>query len=612
MNLFYVISTLILYFVTLFIKKSQKKYNFIITSIFTILIFYFFNILLISFLSFLKVPTSLFLLCIINVLLIVLILIFNYKKGHGKFQLQKYEYNRKQIIFSILIFIICFGIGLVRFDKFSSISYETTDPAVHYKVALNFRDNLSLLNKTNSVDEVYGNFNHSMPGFSLNCGVLMKIFSFVSSYKIYMIYDTFILFLLACSFYITCLKIKRVHNKELDIFILTCLYLSGYALNNLVFGFGYLGVGVITTNLIIFTWLLIENNENKKNNFYLYILLFLFNFSLFFSYYLFMPVVYLAQGLYLIFKWIKKEYLFKDIVIIGLIILIVPFIIGFVYFMLPNYLSSSDGISATSAIALEGYIYRDLWSNFILICPLIIFSIVKSFKDRRITFLSFIFIIELIYILITFILGLKGHISSYYYFKSYFVLWLLCFLCMVRLVNYNNKDCNIIFKIGVYYMLLIVIICLSNIESNIQNKNVLFNNTIVSPSYVNIYYFNASKIMDKNKILNNDELEILSNAISHKEECVNNKEIPVVGNYLQKLWFYSISNIVPVYNHVSNNLGGFYEEKFDYEKWINDNNSKCLVIFNSFNSEDSDNYINIHFKDFNILYQNESGYLIKK
>lgn len=612
MNVVYLLSAILLYITTLFIKKDNNKYNFVIFSTFLIGIFYFFNILLISILSLINIPTNFIMLSIINCLFISGVIIYSYKKNNSKIKIQKLEYNWKEVLSVIVIIIICLTIGIIRFNNFNNISYETTDPAVHYKTALKFSENMELLTKDNSIDELYKDFNHTIPGFSLNCGILINILSFIPSYKVYMLFDILILCLIATTFYATCLKIKKSKNSYIFTFIITCLYFGGYALNNLIFGFGYLGTGILATNLIIFTWMIIEDKNTKTKKYIHYSLLFLFNFSLFFSYYLFMPTVYLSQGIYLIYKWLKKEYNFKEILKIGIITLIIPFIIGLIYFIIPGFFSTTSDSAMSSAIALEGYIYRDLCSNYILILPLVIFSIIKEFKNKKISFTTFMIVIESLYIIITFILGLKGYISSYYYFKAYYIYWLFNYIYIIKLINYENKESEIIFKIYISYIALIVMICLLNIEQKIQEKNILFNNAIVFPNYANIYYFNAVKTVDDNPILTKNELEIINETIKNKSECINNQEIPVIGNYLQKLWFYSISDIVPIYNHESGNLSQFYETNFNYQPWLNDYDSKCLIIFNSENNQNSENYIYIDYDSYEILYKNESGSIIKK
>lgn len=608
MKYFYLISLISLFVFLLLFKKDDKKHNFIISFIFNLVFLYCVNIFNVSILSFAGIKSSFLLLSIINFLIIFIIW---YKKFKLKvFKLQKFKINGFEIFSTLLIICLCILIGFIRFNGFSSINYETTDPAVHYKAAKYYSENMSLLNSDNSSDVMYDSFDRNMPGFSLNCGIFMNVFSFVPSYITYIIFDVIVLCLLALMFYCTCLILLNNKNCFFAL-ILTILYFSAYCLNNFVFGFGYLGIGILSLNLILFVWILLENKDYEKYFKVCYGLLFLFNFILFFSYYLFVPIVYLAQGLYIIYKWYRKEYKFLQLIKIGIFCLVIPFIIGILYFILPNFITSGSG-NASSAIATEGYIYRDLWSNFILIAPLIIYSLIMEIKNKSKSLLFFVFVLEFIYILITFVLGLKGYVSSYYYFKSYYIFWLICYLLIVKLLVIENSDLKKFLKLNILYIVLILLIGLSNIEIKIQEKNILFNNSYVSLSYSNIYIFNATKILNTAPVMDKDELKIINEIVQKKDKCTSQVEIPVIGNYLQKLWFYSISDIVPIYNHVSNNLSMFYDENFDFDKWKEDDSSKCLIVFNSYNKKDKENYININFDEFDILYKNKSGLILKK
>lgn len=608
MNYFYLFTVIVLYLLILFIKKDNKKHNFVINSIFLTGILYSFNIFLIYILSILNINNNFIILSLLNILFIGLIICFSYRKNKN-IKLQKFEFNYKEILSVIVIITICVVIGMVRFDKFSTISYETTDPAAHFRTSSAFASNLQLLTEENSIDEMYGDFARTMPGFSLNCGIFMRVFTFLPKYVAYEVFDVLFLCLLALTFYATCLKIKKVKNNNILVLVITCLYFLAYCLNNFVFGFGYLGAGILAVNLILFTYLLI--NE-YGNNFILDSLLFLFNFLLFFSYYLFIPTIYLAEGLYLLYNWYKKKYEFKKVLKIGLYTLIFPFILGILYFHIISFVSSSGTGSATSSIAMEGYIYRDLWSNFILIMPLVIYSFINDIKNKHISILSFMYVIEFVYILVTFILGLKGYVSSYYYFKSYYIFWLLNYIYIIKLIN-TSKEAKLIFDIGIIYIAGIIVICLSNIESRILNKNILFNNAIVSPSYANIYWFNGSKIVNGAPVVNNDEIKILNKVDDFKDRCLVNNEIPLVGNYMQKLWFYSLTDIVPIYNHQKNSTSSFYDDVFNYNIWSSDDNARCLIIFNSYYNEIEDNRdYDIDINSYSVLYQNNGGVIIEK
>lgn len=606
MRIFYFISLLILLFSLLFLRRQNKKIDFIITLVFVINVIYFSHLFFVYILSLFNLKESFLLLSIINIFFSAFLIFLN-KRKYKKILFQEYEFKIKEIVFLCAIALICFMIGFYRFGQYKEISYETTDPALHYKTAVIYSQQLQLLTRNNSQDELYVSFNHGMTGFYVNCGLLMNLFDKIPSYKIYLLFDTFILFLLAGTFYATCLKIKKTKQNDFVLFIISLLYLGGYALNSLIFGFGYLGPGILATNLVILTWIMLDEEKDifiKKN---LYLTLFLFNYGIFFSYYLFVPAMYFGQGLYIIYKFYKKEYSLKESIKVGSLTLVIPFVIGMIYFILPAFFKSEMS-TLSNVYASEGYIYRDLWSNFILIIPLLLYSIIYFVKKKKIDLFIILFIVLFAFLAGTFIFGFRyNKISSYYYYKSYYILWPIVYLIIARLVNIQDFNSILFFKINVYFVVFVLIIMLSNVEKIIQEKNNLFNNSFAAASVSNIYLFNSNKIVYNNPILNIDELKLIEKAKKYSKDCINsNGEFPVIAGTLKKLWFYSLTNIVPIYNHKSGDLSKFYDEDFDIDLFEKDNSSNCIIIFSVDEIEIIDK------SKYEAIYKNNSGVILKK
>ena len=82
---------------------------------------------------------------------------------------------------------------------------------------------------------------------------------------------------------------------------------------------------------------------------------------------------------------------------------------------------------------------------------------------------------------------------------------------------------------------------------------------------------------------------------------------------MQKLWFYSLTDIVPIYNHQKNSTSSFYDDVFNYNIWSSDDNARCLIIFNSYYNEIEDNRdYDIDINSYSVLYQNNGGVIIEK
>ena len=611
MNIFYLLSFLLLFITIILFKKTNKTINIITSIVLTIALIFCLNMLLVFVLYYLNIPSTLFVLSTIYLIISLIIYYFIICKRNikGTKQIQKYYFNKTDLIYLIFLFLICIVVGIKRFNNFNSINYNTVDPAVHYRMALKYSEVNSLLDSKNSIDNVYTDFNRSMTGSYVNGGIFINVFKNIDPYIAFMLYNTFILFLSASLFFITGLEFCKNKNKLL-IFILTLFYIFGYPLCEYLFGFCYLGIGVFIINLIILIIHFFETNDSEKNNLdkFLIFNLALFNYCLYFSYYLFVPFIYLAEGLYFIYKLIKKEYTFKQFVLIFIFTLILPFIIGTCYFLLPGFFNK--GASDISAITSEGAIYRNLLSNFYPSAILIILYLLYKIKMKKINFNLILIFTFLFGIVLLLILGLNFQISSYYFYKFYYVIWLIIFITILRILSLKNS--SILIWSWVIFVSMILFITMFNIENKITNINALFNDSNKSSSLVDIYKYNGIVILRSNSIYNKEELELIKYYEKNNVKCKNkNTEIPVLADYNKKFWFYSITGVNPTYNDLGE-VSDLYNESFDFDKWKDDNSSNCLIIFNSFNNINSNNYIDINYNDYNILYKNKSGYIISK
>lgn len=606
MNLIYLLSIFALLTNLYFLNKTGKKINGVTWFIYTIDLYLCYNIFLVFLLSTVHIPSNFYSLSAVNLLLSFSIYRLNYKKSEKIAKnIQKYYYNKHEIVFFIAISIVCLVIGIVRFNGFSDVVYETTDPNLHYKIAETFSKSNFLLNDQNSVTEMYKTFSHSMSGTYINEGLLMRVFNFIPAYKIHMIFDVLCLILYSLTFYVTAIQLKIGKKKDTLIFFITILYTVGYPLNNMIFGFSYLGFGVFIINLILLSFVLLNDyKDNMNQNKIMMFLLFLLNYSLFFTYYLFVPAVYLSIGIYFLYCWINKKNSFWNTIIYCIVSLVIPFIIGFIYFILPGFFDSSK-VSSSSALAMEGYIYRDLFSNFILLFPILIYYFINTIKNKKISIDFIMTIVLVLFTVFIFILGMKGKASSYYYYKLYYVLWLMAWFSIAKVIGYSKKEEST--YIWSWFLSLVFVIGVAGfkIESRIQSININFSPTIVSNSITNIYVWNFNRVIEEKPILNKAQIELIQETKKNSGECISNFEIPMTGDYMKKLWFYSLTDIVPIYNHTQYELSQFYENKFDYLIWEKDTNSFCLLYFNG------DQY-DIDKNNYDLLFENEAGFLIKK
>lgn len=607
MNVCYLISLIIFIIVCILNKKTDEKLNLFTWIVISLIVVFCLNMFLTFVLHYMHVKSSFIVLTSVYLILSICIYYFGIcnRKISGKKNIQKYNFSIVTVIYALVLIAICTIICFIRFKNFNEINYNTIDPAVHHKIAFKYSNVMDLLDSKNSKDELFENFAGSMTGSYINGGIFINIFKFFPSYISFIIYNLYTYVISALLFFATGLELCKNKHK-LMVFMLACLYIFGYPLCEYLFGFYYLGIGVLIINAIILFIHFIGNKTINFDNKYAIIILFLLNYSLYFSYYLFVPFVYLSEGIFLIFKYINKEVKLKKIVIFGIISLILPFIIGTCYFILPGIINKSS--SDFSSITAEGAIYRNLISNFYIFIPLIIYYFIKQIRMKKIDFETVFFVTVGLGIVVVFILGIKGRISSYYYYKFYFVLWLIVFISVIKILSFDRNSALLI-KTWIVIFFITLSICIFNLEDKIINKNSLFLGEKTTSYLVDIYNYNYYYMSNNFTILNKNQINLVENSKKYFKKCqIKNNEFPIVAGYNQNFWFYSITGFVPTYMH-ENNPGTLYNEKFDYELWKKDDSSKCLIVFNKYNY---DNFVDINKDEYKILYKNNSGVILKK
>ena len=206
----------------------------------------------------------------------------------------------------------------------------------------------------------------------VNGGFLIRILSFIKSYRVFLLHDTISFAITGLIFLSTLFQLFKKRNY----FYYACLmflYSFSFLLNSYIFGFSYLTLGMMVVNLLFLTVLSYEK-EWEENVWFKILILFILSFSVFFSYYLFVPCIYLALGIYYIKLYQDKEISFKQMSFYGIFTLILPFFIGFFYFVFPTFFKVTGGVA--TAVSSDGYIYNNkINKHFALTCIFGIFSI---------------------------------------------------------------------------------------------------------------------------------------------------------------------------------------------------------------------------------------------
>ena len=593
MSIIYVVSILFLFISFLYLKKSENKLDVVVWIVINTVLLLAYNTFICYLLSMINISINLLTLSIINYVLSILFVLIISKKG-----MQNYSFDKNDLIVIGIMLLFTIVIVMVRFGIPLNIDYIATDSGAHYHAANQFYQSDKLNEGT------------MMPGAYSNAGILMKVFApfveFVDLYNVYICFDIFMFFIAGILMYVA---LKKMFKSKYDILIsatIALLYIIAYPLNILIVGHFYLQLGVIVFSTIIIVMEFFK--EEVINRKFILLMISLLCFELFFSYYLFAPAVYIAIFIYYVYFFYKKHnrIINKEVLIYTFVTLVLPGIMGVIYHILPSVISSvsssnvsSSGNALVNLVAMEGYIYRNKITNILLFIPFVILYFIKK---KEINYNVVLFVTLAIYMFTMYIGCQLNVVSTYYFYKLYFVLWFLILylsgIAIMDLVRSGKKGeiIGIAFA-GIYFFLLIISL---NIHTVNMNKEYDTKETILD--VMDIYGANRTLLNTKSQEINTQEIEVLE-YIQKEIEITKNTDFMLLIDPVQEFWFWGIFN----YKNRENPETRIENEEI--KKWNNGKKYEYLIYFNK-----SARFLLYKDKfDLNkkVIFSNESGGILK-
>lgn len=592
MSVIYIFLEMVAIIIFLMLKKTNKKENILLWITLSLIILMCFNIFITFIFNTIKIKSSL---TNLSIALILIILLMTYCLYKNK-KIQQYYIRHQDIIVSIIILILVITIAYIQFGFSFDIYYSVTDASNHYSAAINFYNASDLLNGKNSSD-IYSinNFATFMTGSYVNLGILLKsLSSFLNNTEqfvsISILFELGILYISGILMYF--LFTQKNKKKYIVAAVFSIIYMLGYQLNSELSGFSYLSLGMV---IIISIIVMIQYYFKNPSNNIIILMLFLLNLGLFFTYYFFVPIVYGAIFINILIRKNKERFDVQKVIGI-LYILLLPFLCGIYYFYLKEFAKGKVG-PGMEAIVTEGDIYSNAISNFILFIPLIIICIYKQLKNKRNNFNIILLVFSILFTIILKIGNVFNYVSSYYLYKSYYVLWLLIIIMSfegsIILAKNNVKTKKIVYLyIIIYITALIITVSKSNNYLNLFD----------------IYYENYSIINAKNKdeySIKNEYLKIID---YYNENLIDKQEkIYIIGteNVLVNRWLYQL------YRNPYFIFSLMFEtnSQFKIEEWLDKKIEQEYLIYSKkdFNYEPNENDEN-----YEILYNNTTGAILRR
>ncbi|SCP95253.1 hypothetical protein [Anaerobium acetethylicum] len=436
---------------------------------------------------------------------------------------QEYFYEKTDVLFAGILLMIVAGFAVQRYGTDLQIHYQTTDPQNHLKYAMN------IINDR----KVYGMYHAS-----LNNALVIEMLSPLSEvnryYRLFIISDLAMFLLSGMMFFAVIAGYARTKFLKAAAWAVTLVYMLGYPMNNINLGSVYLGIGVtLVAYLIFMTDGFLRNEWDKRVGIALISLGCL---GIFLCYVLFMPAVFV--GIFVTIardRFMKRQLFGQDTVMLFLAIFLIPCAVGLFYILTGTF---GGDVSLGSAINTEGFIYKDLYYNFILLMPFSLYGTYKILRNRAADSAVFIAATVLVSMLVLLLIGLGGVASSYYYYKNYHPLWLVMWVLFFNGIRYLSKDVKGILASAALTALFVLGMKGFGIEERIRERNERFAPAVDSAIDSNIFVFNYRSLRTSG--YSADKLALYDYV--YENLLPEKYDVPMAGPWDDVHWYEAITN----------------------------------------------------------------------
>lgn len=577
-SLFYTISFVTSVAGVFRIRKSDKKMYGVTWIPVSALLVTFYQCLFAAFGTILHIPVNLISVGLVNGILAFVLWYHIIKKK----SVQTYCFEKIDLIAWLGVFLTVGVIAYQRYGLDLHIRYMAIDPAQHFKNAFD------MMREQQVTAMYYASFHNGML-----IELLAPFRDVTEYYQIYVLGDILHLLLAGLVFYGVIRKYLEDNYLKLAAVPATLIYLCGYPLNSTVFGFTYLGmcVTIIAATIVVVDGF-IQGEFPKWIGVFMVSLCCL---GVIECYILFMPVVFFSIFFCVLYKQKKFAKLVSfDTIKICLGIFLVPTFLG-IYFTYRGIFCVGS-TTVESAFAQEGGIYKDLFSNFVLLIPFALYGYYYLIKEKRNWIILYIFPLLICFILTLFGLGMVGRVSSYYFYKNYYFLWLIVFILAFVGITHMEKKNRPLLTMGVLMWLFVAFVGFYRIEDRIENQNDRYVANNNSRAFCDIFMFNRDAL--GNPVYPYGKIDIYRYAIN--EITDTDKYIPVVCYWEDYFWMEAITG----------------QRNGDYKCW----DVSPDVFFERLQDvdyvmvlRDGEFYLQYqeYFDSFEKVYENESGYVAK-
>lgn len=343
-------------------------------------------------------------------------------------------------------------------------------------------------------------------------------------------------------FYVLLARLNHGKGKLLNP-ILTILYFCGYQLYNLVYGsfFHWVDGILIIMFLIYIVWLLEEKCISNVEGI-LCSVLGLFGLLTCYPYFLIIVVpLFLPE----VIVWCKNNIktVSPKVILPALLALLALVALGWVF---AGQRIGHSFAGVINGLLTEGLAYREPYMDFVFLLPVLLcyVGVIHRHKKENRMILRMC-IMGLMFIGVWFWLMTQERMSMYYYYRMYYVLWLLAWLMVGHCINILMKErqkvmvtAYAIFYIGV------AILSVAGVNEKLYHMNEnLYLGEQPSSSLFPLYRMNyLSATTEKKTVLSDLEMELCNQVIDNYGDM----QVPIIHSVysnMQANWYEGITGV---------------------------------------------------------------------
>lgn len=394
---------------------------------------------------------------------------------------QEYLWDKFDVIASAVITTCVWAVLMKIFTPELHYAYFNSDAGLHLKEA-------TAIVRSQELFGMY--FNHLYNALIIE--LIMPFIKTVNWYKGYVLADCIFLWMEMMVFFVLIRRYMTSKAAKGFSLLIMIAYFMGYPFQSFYYSFVYWGLGTMLVAFVLISLRLYEEAEIERK--YTIYMLMIGCFGVMTCYMLFAPVTFIAVFFYLlvIAKREGKIFTGKN-VLLALKIFVVPVLLGG-YFCLYGFFFSS-GTSVSDALNNQGGIYTELYMDFFWTFFLVFFALVHLLRTRKrltpdVTFFLAFFAFTGGMLLLT----LTHYVSTYYYYKSYYPLWMLCWLLSFYAISVMIKQAK---EALIAYLMLVamfVFLNFSTFEYRVVTSSENITGALHSPAFFTLFQNNWSFI----------------------------------------------------------------------------------------------------------------------